>query len=299
MPGTRVVASLWFLWGLLPVQCLYLVHISLGKCKSLVAWGLLKQLWCYMSIVLPFALTSLSILPSWYPLSITLVSTWYHLGPVSSPHKIIPRLQLLYTFPDSSVMSPADLELGPVDEREHMVSVSWLPHSILSLLVRFTSLKFSLQLSNIPVCIVPHVHYLLFRGRALGCFHFLVVVNRAARGIAQQASVKYKAKSFGSMTRRTTVGSYSNCICSFWEFSSLFSGVAASVFSPTNNEWGFLFLHSRLLILITLTKVRWNLKVDSVCIRLIGKGNECFLRSSLVTLCSSIVDVLFRFPTHF
>lgn len=112
-------------------------------------------------------------------------------------------------------MLSADLELGPVDEKEHMVSVSWLPHSILSFLVLFTYLKFSLQLSNSPAWMVPHVHYLLFCGRAFCCFHFLAVVSRAARGVAQRASVKCKVKSFGSMTGSATVGSCGNCICSF------------------------------------------------------------------------------------
>lgn len=168
-----------------------------------------------MSIALPFALTSLyspQLEPSPYYFIFHLISP----GPCYSPHKIIPHLQLaLLYFSGFFCYATRGLELGPVDEREHMVSVSWLPQSTLSFLVLFTYLKFSLQMSNSPACMVPHVHYLLFCGRALGCFHLLAAVNRAARGIAQRASVTCKVKSFGCVTSSATVGSDANCICSF------------------------------------------------------------------------------------
>lgn len=131
------------------------------------------------------------------------------------PSQDHPPLTALLYFSGFFCYATRGLELGPVDEREHMVSVSWLPHSTLSFLVLFTYLKFSLQLSNSPACMVPHVHYLLFCGRALGWFHLLAAVNRAARGIAQRASVTCKVKSFGSMTKSAAVGSDANCICSF------------------------------------------------------------------------------------
>ena len=57
-------------------------------------------------------------------------------------------------------------------------------------------------------------------------------------------------------------------------------------------------LSSVFLILAILTGVRWNLRVVLICISLMVKDVECFLKCLSVNLDSSVESFLFRSVLH-
>lgn len=103
------------------------------------------------------------------------------------------------------------------------------------------------------------------------------------------------------MPRSGTAGSYGGFSFSFLDFSTLVSREATLISNPTNSEWGSLFLHilssfgCQILLgaLAILMGVIWNLSAV-ICIALIPKDVEHFLRDLLAIFISSTENSLFR-----
>ena len=76
----------------------------------------------------------------------------------------------------------------------------------------------------------------------LGCFHVLAILNSAAMNIGMHASFSMKILS-GYMPSSGTAGSYGSSIFGFLRYLHLFSIVVVPIYTPTNSEGGYLFLH--------------------------------------------------------
>ena len=125
-----------------------------------------------------------------------------------------------------------------------LISLSIMPStSSLSLqMAKFISFS---RLHNIPLYIYTHLLYPFICRWTLSCFYVLAIVNSAALNIG--VCVFFLISVFIFLDIYLGVGFLghigSSIFSFFWETSILFSTMAAPIYIPTNNVWGFPFLH--------------------------------------------------------
>ena len=122
----------------------------------------------------------------------------------------------------------------------------------------------------------------------LGCFQFLTIMNKTAMNIVEQVSLWYGGASFGHMPRSGIAGSWGRTIPTFLGNLQIdFQSSCTSLHS--HQQWRSVLLaphpHQYMLsieflILAILMGVRWNLTIVLICISLMTKEVEHFLRCS-------------------
>lgn len=142
-----------------------------------------------------------------------------------------------------------------------------------------------LRLNSIPLYISVVGH--------LDCFHFLAIVNRAAKNMAEQVYVKCFLSPLDRCQRVTYINHRSyvrDLVLAVSEFSTLISRVTGRVCHRTNREWVSPFPSTpfsirswlvRSLIFVILVRVKRNLTVVLVCIYLLSMDDEHFLKHFL------------------
>ena len=143
--------------------------------------------------------------------------------------------------------------------------------------------------------------------RHLGCFQVLAMTNNAAMNIVEYVSLWHDWASFGYMPKCGITGSWGKLFPNFLRnrhtdiqrgCTSLHSQQQCKSvpFSPQPLQHK---LSSVFLILAILTGVRWNLRVVLICISLMTKDVEHFLKCLSAILDSSVESSLFRPALHF
>ena len=140
----------------------------------------------------------------------------------------------------------------------------------------------------------------------IGCFQILAFMNNAVMNTVEQMSLWYECVSFGYIPKRGTAASLSRLIPNFLrnhhthfqsEYTSLHSHQQRSVpLTPYPLQHK---LPSVFLVIAILTGVRWYIRVVLICISLMTKDVEQFLKCHLAIWDSSIVNSLIRSVPHF
>ena len=141
----------------------------------------------------------------------------------------------------------------------------------------------------------------------LGCFQVLAMTNNAAMNIVEHMPLWHDWAPFGYITKSRLTGSWGRLFPNFFEKSphchpkglyQLHSHQQCRSVSfspqPLQHKLSSVFLN-----LAILTGVRWNLRVILICISLMTKDVEHFLKWFSVILDSSVESSLFRSAFHF
>jgi hypothetical protein len=120
----------------------------------------------------------------------------------------------------------------------------------------------------------------------LGCFHFLAIISKAAMNIVEHVSLLQVGTYSGYMPRRGIAGSSGSTMSNFLRNCQTdFQSCCTSL--QSHQQWRSFPLSPHpcqhlmsppFLILAFLTGVRWNLRVVLICISLMIKDVEHFLR---------------------
>ena len=122
--------------------------------------------------------------------------------------------------------------------------------------------------------------------RHLGSFQLLAIINKAAMNMVEHVSLLYVEASLGYMPRSGIAGSSGSTISNFLrnyqtDFQSGFTSLQphqqwrSVPLSPHSHKH---LLSSEFLILAILTGMRWNFRVVLICIFLMTRDVEHFLR---------------------
>ena len=151
-----------------------------------------------------------------------------------------------------------------------------------------------------------HISFINFSVEGhLGCFQVLAIINNAAMKFIDQVSLWNDWVSLGYMPRSGIAGSWGRLIPSFLRNShTIFQSGCTSLHSHQQWRSDTLTPHSLqhklssvLLILAILTGVRWHLRVILICISLMIKDVEHFLKCLLAIWDSSAENSLFSFAS--
>ena len=143
--------------------------------------------------------------------------------------------------------------------------------------------------------------------RHLGCFQVLAMTNKAAVNIVEHMSLWHNWASFEYIHKSGITGSWGRLFPNFLRncHTDIQRGCTnlnshqqcrSVPFSPQPLQHK---LSSMFLILAFLTGVRWNLRVVLICISLIAKDVEHFLKYLSAVLDSSVENILFKSVLHF
>ena len=142
----------------------------------------------------------------------------------------------------------------------------------------------------------------------LGCFQVLAMTNKGVMNILEHMSLWHNWASFGYISKSDITGSWRRLFPNFlrnrhtdiqrgWLYQFAFHQQCRCIpFSPQPLQHK---LSSVFLILAILTGVRWNLRVVLICISLMTKDVEHFLKCLSAILDSSDESSLFRSVLHF
>ena len=141
----------------------------------------------------------------------------------------------------------------------------------------------------------------------LGCFQVLAMTNNATMNIVEHMSLWHDWASFEYIPKSGIAGSWGRLFPNFLRnchtdtqrgCTSLHSHqqLRSVPFSPQPLQHKF---SSVFLILAILTGVRWNLRVVLICISLMTKDVEHFLKCLSANLDFSVESSLFRSVLHF
>jgi hypothetical protein len=141
----------------------------------------------------------------------------------------------------------------------------------------------------------------------LGSFQLLVIINKAAMNIVEHVFLLPVGTSSGYMPRRAIAGSSSNTMSNILRnLQTDFQSDCISLQShqqrrsvPLSPHPHQHLLSPEFLILAILTGVRWNLKVDLICISLMIKDVEHFFRCFSAILYSAVENSLLSSVPHF
>jgi hypothetical protein len=141
----------------------------------------------------------------------------------------------------------------------------------------------------------------------LGCFQILDIINMAAMNIEEHVSLLHVGASSGYMPKSGIAGSSGSNMANFLRNCQTdFQGGCTSLHSYQQWRSAPLSLHPHqhllspeFLILVILTGMRWNHKVVLICIFLMTKDVEHFLRCFSAIQVSSIENSLFSSVPHF
>ena len=117
----------------------------------------------------------------------------------------------------------------------------------------------------------------------LGSFQVLVIINRPAVNIVVHVTLMYIG---ASLARSGITGSSGSMMSNFLRnYQTYFQSGCSNLQAhqqwrsvPLSPHTHYHLLSSELLILVILTGVRWNLRVVLICISLMAKDVENFLR---------------------
>ena len=134
----------------------------------------------------------------------------------------------------------------------------------------------------------------------LGSFQLLAIINRAAMNIVVHVSLLYIGVSLGYMPRSGIARSSGSTMSNFLRNRQTYFQSGCISLQP-HQQWRSVLslqprqhlLSSEFWILANLTGVRWNLRVVLICISLVAKDVEHFLR------CFSGENSLFKSVPHF
>ena len=140
----------------------------------------------------------------------------------------------------------------------------------------------------------------------LGSFQLLAIINKAAMNIVEHVSLPVGASS-GYMPRRGIAGSYGSTMSDFLRNRQTdFQSGCTSL--QSHQQWRSVplsphphqhLLSPEFLILAILTRVKWNLSVVLICVSLMIKDAEHFIRCFSVIRYSSGENSLFTSEPHF
>jgi hypothetical protein len=143
--------------------------------------------------------------------------------------------------------------------------------------------------------------------RHLGSFQILAIINKAAMNIVEHVSLLHVGASSGYMPRRGIAGFSGSTMSNFLRNCQIdFQSGCTSL--QSNQQWNSVplslhphqhLLSPEFLILAILTGVRWNLRVVLICIYLIIKDVEHFLRCFSAIRYSSVENSLFSSVPNF
>jgi hypothetical protein len=141
----------------------------------------------------------------------------------------------------------------------------------------------------------------------LGSFQLLTIINKVAMNIVEHVSLLQVGASSGYMPRSGIAGSSGSTMSNFLRNRQTdFQSGCTSL--QSHQQWRSvplsLYPHQHLLspeflILAILTSMRWNLRVDLICISLMTKDVEHFFRCFSGIWYSSVENSLFSSVPHF
>ena len=141
----------------------------------------------------------------------------------------------------------------------------------------------------------------------LGSFQLLAIINRAAMNIVVHISLLYIRISLGYMPRSGIAGSSGSTMSNLLRYHQTDFQSGCISLQP-HQQWRSVplspkprqhLLSSEFWILANLTGVRWNLRVVLICISLMAKDVQHFLRCFSAIRYPSIENVLFSSVPHF
>jgi hypothetical protein len=141
----------------------------------------------------------------------------------------------------------------------------------------------------------------------LGCLQLLAIINKAAMNIVEHVSLLHVGASSGYMSRSGITGSSGSTMSNFLRnHQTDFQSGCTSLQSyqkwrsvPLSPHAHQHLLSPEIFVLVILTGVRWNLRVDLICISLMTKYVEHFFRCFSAIRYSSVEKSLFISVLHF